>query len=404
MAKKSGTNAVKKIDEQINELKSNSTDLDMDTFPIKKTSSTKKTSTTKKTTTRKTSSREKVVVAPAKKKKTTTTKKTTVKNVRGGVVAPKKTTKTSTTKTIDREKVKNNLKTKKEKVEVVASREKRKKDLAEEVNKILEINDETDIKVESPKFIQEEKPKDENKTEVFEDKIKAFLEEEDQKEISASTTKDSLDAVDVIKFDKKEEVKPKKSQLKKKLTDKEYEDLKLEKPIDLEQIDKIEEYDIVEDFKKDVSVKKNVPKKQEFTRKRKGKGYVVNIKKKQTYQELESDLRSLYDKVNSVVGDFDENVPTEKNIVKKAKKQLPIFSIFKKKPSKKVEQKVVVPPVKKTKVVRETVIADTDRGERPSILDRISQRVLNFFLAVLFTIFVIMAIAFVAFVIYVSTF
>lgn len=400
MAKKSGTNAVKKIDEQINELKSNSTDLDMDTFPIKKTSSTKKTSTTKKTTTKKTS-RDKVVVAPAKTRKTTTTKKTTAKNVRGGVVAPKKTTKTSTTKTIDREKVKNNLKNKKEKVEVVASREKRKKDLAEEVNKILEINDETDIKVESPKFIQEEKPKDEKKPEVFEDKIKSL---EDQKEISSSTTKDSLDDVDVIKFDKKEEVKPKKSQLKKKLTDKEYEDLKLEKPIDLDQIDKIEEYDIVEDFKKDVPVKKSVPKKQEFTRKRKGKGYVVNIKKKQTYQELESDLRSLYDKVNSVVGDFDENVPTEKNIVKKAKKQLPIFSIFKKKTSKKAEQKVIVPPVKKTKVVRETVIADTDRGERPSVLDYISQRVLNFFLAVLFTIFVIMVIAFVAFIIYVSTF
>ena len=83
MAKKSGNNAVKKIDDQIKILESNS----KDSLTVKKTSTTKKTTSSKKTTATK-STRDKVVVAPAKKKKitTTTTKKTTTsKNVRGGV-------------------------------------------------------------------------------------------------------------------------------------------------------------------------------------------------------------------------------------------------------------------------------------------------------------------------------
>ena len=374
MAKKSGTNAVKKIDEQIKKLESNSKDLDVDTITVKKTSSTKKT-TTSSTRKKSNTTRDKVVVTPVKKKKTTTTKKKTTasKNVRGGVVTPKKDSRSNTTKTIENEKIKNNLrtKTKKEKVEVVASRERRKKELVEEVNKILEIDDNiTPTEVELPKFIQDDKPV-ESKKEEFKDFFENDIE-------PPKVFGDTLDDVDVIKFKKKE---PKKTKLKEK-TNKEYEDLKLDKPIDLEQIDKIEEYDIVEDFKKDVS--KKADKKQDFTRKRKGKGYVVTTKKKQ-YKELENDLRSLYDKTNSIVGDFDETTLPEKEVVYKEKtKKKSFFARFKKKKNERV--------------------VHSERGEKPSFLDKISQKVLNFFLTVLFIIFFIMVICFIAFVIYVSTF
>mgnify|MGYP002869115515 CR=1 FL=1 len=400
MAKKTSTNAVKKIDEQIKSLESN-------TKSTSKATSTKKSSTSKTNTTKKPSnktSREKIVVAPAKKKTTTTKKKTTTKNVRDKViVTPKKTTKKSTTKTITQEKIKDNLKdvpVKKEPLEVVSSREAKKKELASEVNKILEINDTYELtETVTPKFIQEEKPVVEKREEK---KIKDFF--ADEEPVSKKPFEEmSLDDVDVIKFEKKETPK-KKGNLKKKISEKEYDELKLDKPIDLDQIDKIEEFKIVEDFEKDVSKKDKKSKQQDFTRKRKGKGYVVDIKKKPTYRDLEHDLRDLYGKVNDVVDDFDgtSSVDDSESIKKPTKKKFH-FPIFKKKEKKKVvpEEKKVV---KKTKVVKDTVIADTEPKDKPSILDHISQRVLNFFLAVLFTIFFLMVIAFIAFVIYVSTF
>lgn len=410
MAKKTANNAVKKIDEQIKDLESKtkkSTDNTVKTSSVKK-STTKKTTATKSTT-KKSTAREKVVVTPAKKTTTTTKKKTTTtKQVRDKVVTPKKR---STTKTIESEKIKNDLKstkTKKDEVKVVAPRY-RKKDLVAEVNKILGIDEEPE-KVETPKFIEEEKPVEEVEVSVpkfieeektaeinTKEVVKEFLEKEDKKELE-NTSNISLDDVDVIKFDKPS--KSKKSSLKKKTRD---EDLKLDKPINLDEIDKVEEYKIVEDISKDVS-----KKKQEFTRKRKGKGYVVEIKKKPTYTELESDLRSLYDEVEDVVDDFDKTASIPVQPVPKKKK----FSLFgPKKEKKKVVKPTIKPipkavePVKKTRVVKDTVvIADTVPGEKPSILDRISQKVLNFFLTVLFIIFFIMVIAFIGFVIYVSTF
>ncbi len=418
MAKKTSGNAVKKIEDQIKKLESNSTN----NQPVKKTSSTRKSSssTAKKTTTKKSGTRDKVVVAPAKKT-TTTTKKTTTtsKNVRGGVVAPAKKKKT-TTKTITNEKIKNELqglKTKKEKVEVVASREK-KKQLESEVNKILEIEDSYNVKdIELPKFIQEDKPEVEELKEDLQTRVKEFLETEDEKEKQNASEvvpvePSDLDKVDVIKFSDKKPTK--KGNLKKK--PKNDEDIKLEKPIDLDQIDQIEEFKIVEEFEKDipkttpVEKAKPVPKKQEFTRKRKGKGYVVT--KKPTYHELESDLRSLYDKVGDVVGDFDETgkVPATTPVEKKTPKKFTLFPKKKIEP-KKVEPKKIVPkktvpvtpiPKKKKVVVEEPV--ELEYGERPSLLDHISQKVLNFFLIILFIIFGLMSIAFIGFVIYVSTF
>lgn len=419
MAKKSSGNAVKKIDEQIKMLDANS----KDSRTVNKASSKKTTSTTRKSTTTKktTTTRDKVVVAPTKKKSTsTTTKKTsTSKNIRGGVVAPKKK---NTTKTITKEKIKNELqdfKTKKDQVEVVVDREK-KKELESEVNKILEIED-SYPEVEIPKFIQEDKPEVEETKEDLGSRVKDFLEKEDEKEslkgeVVPTYEKTELDDVNVIKFNDRKPTP--KSTLKKKEKKEEIEDLKLEKPIDLDHMEQLEEYKIVEEFEKDIPpVKKEVKKQQEFTRKRKGKGYVVT--KKPTYHELEKDLRGLYDKVEDVVDDFDEmhqtglpkieEKPSKKKFTlfgkkEKTPKTTPVKTPVKKpviiKPTTPVQKPVVVP--KKKKVVRE--IEEIDPNERPSLLDHISQKVLNFFLIVLFTIFFLMTIAFIGFVIYVSTF
>ena len=387
MANKTSSTTKKKTGKQINNSESKTT--------VKKTT-TKKSTTTKKTTTKKTTTREKVVVAPEKKK--TPAKKTTTakKNVRTDVVV--NPTKKSTTKTIDQEKIKNDLqskKNKKETVQVVVPRSK-KKDLASEVNKILEIESTPKKEVvEAPKFIQEEKPTlpEYEIKEDLQTKVKDFLEKEDLKEIEKPSTT-SLDEVDVIKFEKKKPpIKSKNTHLKKKTSLK-------SKPVDIEQIDKIHEYDIVEEIKKDVSKKE--AKQPEFTRKRKGKGYVVDIKKKQSYKELEDDLRSLYDTVSDVVDDFD-NTATLDVVETPKKKKISIFGKKKKPISKKpVVQKIT--PGKKTKVIKETVIADVDSGVRPSFLDRISQRVLNKFLVFLLIVFSIMMVAFILFVIYVSTF
>ena len=78
MAKKTSTNAIKKIDDQIKDLEANSKVVD-------------DTTTIKKSTTRKRTTHDKVVVVPAKKG-TTTRKRTSSKNVRGDVlVTPYKT-------------------------------------------------------------------------------------------------------------------------------------------------------------------------------------------------------------------------------------------------------------------------------------------------------------------------
>ena len=393
MAKKTSSNAIKKVDDQIKTLESGSKKIDSRSVkksPVKK-SGTKSSSVSQKNTRTK---RDTVVVAADKKSKNTNTRKTTSsknKNIRGGVVAPKK----NVTKTIEKEQIKNDLQSLKgkDKVEIVVDRDEKNKKMVEEVNKILEIetSDSIPTSLETPKFIQEEKPKEKELVKNKEAKLKEFFMLEDSE---PSNTSISLDDVDVIKFDSdKKDAKTKKGHLKKK---------EKANANDLDQIDKLDEYKIVRDFEKDLPTKKKTAaKKQDFSRKRKGKGYVVHIRKKPTYQELESDLRQLYDKVNDVVGDIDENVDREElPISKKTTKKKSGFSLFKKKEKK---EKPVV-KTKKVKVTKKPVVEEVIPGERPSILDHISQKVLNFFLIVLFTIFFLMVIAFIGFVIYVSTF
>lgn len=442
MAKKTSSNAVRKIDEQIKNLET----MNQESKKTGNTSPTKKSSvpySAKRNVKSQTSSREKAVIAPDKKK--TPTKKTTSgsKNIRGGEVVPA-TRRRTTTKTIQRESLKNEIKNLKNspKEDVVVPSER--KDLEAEVNKILGIEEETPafvpLDLRDEIVVPKEKEKKTKKKitlkpiedlekpvikEKLETKIPDFLDEE--KEVSTPSVEKSLDDVDVIRFDnvgKKDSsaIPKKKGNLKKKTTVKKQKTEK--KPIELEKKENLEEFHIVEE-KKEISVKE-VPKKEEskkndFKRKRKGKGYVVDIPKK-PYKELESDLRSLYDRVNDVVDDFEgpakevggTSTPKHEEKTKKKFTGFHLKNIFKKKPTVKpvtttkpvaVTKKPVEPP-KKVKVVKEVSVSEFENKpkERRSILDHISQKILNFFLAVLFTIFLLMVIAFIAFVIYVSTF
>ncbi|MBR3210857.1 MAG: hypothetical protein IKF71_02845 [Bacilli bacterium] len=398
MAKKTSSNAIKKVNDQIKDLESKSKKVDtrsVKTSPVKK-STTKSSTVSRKTTKTK---RETVIVAPTKKSRTTTAKKTTTsKNVRGGVVVPKKTV----TKTIEKENIKNeinSLNTKKEKIEIVAPRTKKKKDLAKEVNKILDVDASKEEKstVRTPKFIQDEKPKEDEALKKKEQQLKDFFVVEEKETPKSDIT---LDEVDVIKFDsKKKDTSSKKGSLKKRDNLSDTKILKIDKSAQLDQIDKIDEFNIVEDFKQDIPKrKKTESKKQDYSRKRKGKGFIVKLPKKPTFKELENDLRNLYDKVNDVVGDIDENVVKDETLIpkKKSRKKLDLSSLFKKKPKEK--------SVVKTKKVKVKPTEELLPGEKSSLLDYISQKVLNVFLAILFVIFIIMTIVFICFVIYVTTF
>ena len=158
MAKKTSSNAIKKVDDQIKTLESGSKKIDSRSVkksPVKK-SGTKSSSVSQKNTRTK---RDTVVVAADKKSKNTNTRKTTSsknKNIRGGVVAPKK----NVTKTIEKEQIKNDLQSLKgkDKVEIVVDRDEKNKKMVEEVNKILEIetSDSIPTSLETPKFIKKQ--------------------------------------------------------------------------------------------------------------------------------------------------------------------------------------------------------------------------------------------------------
>ena len=165
-----------------------------------------------------------------------------------------------------------------------------------------------------------------------------------------------------------------------------------------------------------------------------------------SYQDLENDLRSLYDRVNDVVEDFDPNAREDdfidltklksqtevktspkkkfsfqtlkKNLLLKKdafvqkikslkKKKKPVREIeildeeYKAKKVRKDFEKLSKPRLEKRKKVR---AYETEEYDNFSILDFISQKVLNIIMIILSIIFILMCIAFVLFVIYVSTF
>lgn len=273
MAKKSSTNAVKKIEKQINEIKKNSDSKDEKT-PVatkkelkegiekaKKTSSTKK-STSKKSSTKKTAS------SKTTKSKTTTKKKSTTK--KAGV---KKTT----------------AKSKKEDIIVVPNKPVKIKEKSKKEDK--PVRDEVVVTPSKKKKTIPKKKIDPVKDEVIVAPEKNNLDE--KKEIS--------------------EVEKTKRILSK------------EKKFDFTQnLDNdIEDYKFADDIENDINNGKYIDKAKilidksnkdnsKVKRKRKGKNkYIIDIESTREYKDLERDLRSLYDKTNDIIDDIDKPVRDE---------------------------------------------------------------------------------------------
>lgn len=338
MAKKSSTNAVKKIDKQIEKLKENVSDIDDKTPVITKKelkkeiekksgkSTTKKATTKKKTTTKKDSTK-------------STTKKTTTK---------KTTTKKGTTK-------KTNTKVKKD-----------------------------DIIVAPAKKIKAEKPK---KTDDKAVRDKVVVTPTKAKKKTTTNKKTTTKKEDIIVVPKKDEiVNDKKEDIKEELSDstKVKRILNKEKKFELVEDDnnneEIDDYKFVEEIEDDITNGKYINKAKilidksekdnKVKRKRKGKNkYVIDLESTREYKDLERDLRSLYDKTNDIIEDIDKPQDLEKTV----------------------------------KSINGLVITDVEAPEKRSALDRVSQKVLNTFVAVLSIVFIILLIVVIAFVIYIST-
>lgn len=357
MAKKTSRNAVKKIDSQIDMIdadskkKNNDDSVTLGKTELKKSvsrsSSTKKSTTsrssktTKKSPVKKSSKtsgkstvkpsikkeenvRDNIVVTPTKN---TVKKETATKSVRGEVVvAPEKKSKTTTVKKTP---AKKNVRG-----EVVIAPTKKRRTTKRIVNEV------------DPKQL------DENVQNIIKD-----IEKQESK------TKEEEKVVNPVDSDINKVVveEPKKVEVS-------YDDWKLDKPIDLDSIDKFEDKSIIDEFEADIFKMRNAASKKS---KKKNK-YIINYheKKVSSYSELEKDLRSLYDKVNDVVKDFSDY----------------------KKPYK-------------SKSAKDNLEVEEDTFDNsPSLLDFVNQKVLNVFLILLSIIFIAMCVAFVWFIIFVSTF
>ena len=142
-------------------------------------------------------------------------------------------------------------------------------------------------------------------------------------------------------------------------------------------------------------------------RKRKGK-YVIDISSSKEYNELERDLRSLYDKTNDIVDEISSSNYNNKNDIKIDKKEQKLKDklLRKEEKYKKRKEKKII---KKEKLNEERKknyknVDDSEQiKEKKTLLDYISQKVLNVFIAILSVIFSILLIGVIAFIIYVST-
>lgn len=410
MAKKSSTNAVKKLDEQIKSVdyvtikntetlnnakrvrkndSSTKNAVKSETKPVSYSSkSVSDAKSVKKT------DREKVVVAP---KKTTTKKSSTVKSTtpakrekvkvvkEKGSTTQKKSTSKKTTKIVD------NTKAKEKELKRVVENEKKKEQQVEDENlEIFEFvgsNNETisleakdEERVKNVSEVIKDKEKQEDSKTLFELKEEILYPKKDNndedfeifdfvgsnnKTISLEKTKDERvnNVKSVIEDKEKQENRKTIFEINKneKLKRKDNDDLRLDKPIDLDHIEKYEEYKILDEFKNDI----DNGKKSKIVQTQKNGKHFIHVKPKKTYTTLEKDLRSLYEKANDVIDEPSDNLEVE---------------IF------------------------DDVEVEKEGRKRFSILDHISQKVLNFFMIFLFIIFLLMLIGFIAFVIYVSTF
>lgn len=341
MAKKTSRNAVKKINKQLEMFSSSPKN-------NSKKSSTSQKKTVKKSTTSNSKSKSNVrdtVIIPSEKKESPK-KKSTVssKNVRDDVVvAPqKKTTSTTSKKKSTSRNVRGEV--------VVTTTKARTSTKNTSLKKKENVIDPVEL--------------DHNVESIISD-----LEKEEKVEKIVVNESDRVDVAPT----------------KKKLTEKEYDELKLDKPIDLDNFDLLDDYRIIDEFEEDIyKDKKKDESSNNVFKKRKSH---VSISKKNSYRELENDLRSLYDKVNDVVSDIDHS--DRKKIVKDNIDLTDNKDILKNNYKEKIKEYEI----------------DSDiKPEKFSLLDLISQKVLNFFLIFLLIIFTGMTIAFIWFLIYVSTF
>lgn len=344
MAKKSSTNAVKKLDKQIDELKKNSNSKD-DKTPVvskkelkegiekaKKTVSSKKTTNSKKdSTTKKKSST----------KKASTTKKTTAKKTTGSKITKKRKTTT---------------KAKKEAVIVVPTKDVKPEEPVKKVDKPVR----DDVVVTPSKKKKKKTP--EKKNDSVKDDVLVTPDKSEKKE-AAKTEVESKKEISESEKAKRILSKEKKFQF---VQDTKEED--------------IEEYKFAEDIENDINNgkyidkakilidKSNEGKTNKVKRKRKGKNkYIIDLESTREYKDLERDLRSLYDKTNDIIDDIDK--PSKDEIID----------------------------------INKLDIHEKDEEEKKGFLDHISQKVLNVFIAVLSVIFIILLIIVIGFIIYVST-
>ena len=342
MAKKSSTNAVKKIDKQIDELKKNSNSKD-DKTPVvskkelkegiekaKKTVSSKKTTNSKKGST----------------KKASTTKKTTAKKTTGSKTTKKRKTTSKKTTT----------KAKKEAVIVVPTKDVKPEKPVKKVDKPVR----DDVVVTPSKNKKKKTP--EKKNDSVKDDVLVTPDKSEKKE-AAKTEVESKKEISESEKTKRIFSKEKKFQF---VQDTKEED--------------IEEYKFAEDIENDINNgkyidkakilidKSNEGKTNKVKRKRKGKNkYIIDLESTREYKDLERDLRSLYDKTNDIIDDIDKTSKDEVVDIDKLD------------------------------------IHDKEIEEKKGILDHISQKVLNVFIAVLSVIFIILLIIVIGFIIYVST-
>lgn len=348
MAKKSSTNAVKKLDKQINDLKKNSSSIEEKTPAISKkelkegiekakvastTKKTKKSSGAKKSTTKKTANSK-----TTSRKKTTAKKKTATKNA---------TAKKSTTKKTPSSKVTSKIK--KDAVVIAPDKPVKLEEKKEKIDK--PIRDEIVVT-----------PSEKDDSTVFKDEA----------------VKDEV----LVAPDKKEKTKDSDSKNDISVGEKSKRILRKEKKFEFVQEkkeEKIDSHTIADDIENDINNGKYIDKakilidksssgNKKVKRKRKGKNkYIIDLESTREYKDLERDLRSLYDKTNDIIDDIDR--PVRDEIVD----------------------------------INKLDIHNKDIEEKKGILDRISQKVLNIFIAILSVIFIILLIVVIGFIIYVST-
>lgn len=346
MAKKSSTNAVKKLDKQISELKKKSTKKDDEKTPIisktelkegiakaqkSSTSKGKKTSTKKKSTAKKTNNT---------KRTTSTNKTSTRKN------SSKKKTNTKTS---------NNRKKTTPKKSTTPKKKIKDDIVVTPVKKDIKVDDDTsvrdDIVVSPVKSSDKKKEKKKEDKPLKEDVIVT----PDSKRVKESKSRKIKDILTKKKeSDDKESVEEKEVIGREELANEIEEDISNGKYID----------------KAKILLSKAFSKKKGIKRKKKGKNkYVIDLDATREYKNLERDLRSLYDKTNDIVDDIEKTQDLEKTV----------------------------------KTIEGLSVYDNNKTEKKYFLDYLNQRILNVFIVVLLGVFIIMTIVVIGFIIYVST-